>query len=326
MRYRRSLTILAAAALVSFEAAPLYGQAEQEHAALCGRQSNASQPTNIHIASDESDGVSYVRLDALGATKTLTLPGVERIQGICPVAGNRIVIFGALASGASAAYEVAIADAGNGVLLDSWDAYTPVMSPDQRWLILRKFYPPQTALTVSEEYLLYPAWKIEPRGAPRNRNAEPPSAAIVVYPPGQTNTFMSNLDVRPEQAHVFRSKSFFWSEDSRAVVFADSVQGRLSTVLVQISDENPTALVYPLSADDVCESSPSSDISTAMLVEADVSPEGGTGGREIQMRFEASSSGCKPKPVVLRTSDFQRPKAESHPIRSRKPSTPAEQQ
>ncbi len=325
MRHCPSATI-AAVLLAASSGAILPGQTEQGSALLCGELSTVGPPANIRVASNASDGVSYVRFDVQGTTRTLTLRGVEQVRSICPVPGRKIVIFGALTDGASDAYELALANSEDGTLMDSWDAYTPVMSPDQRWVVLRKFYPPQTALTVSEEYLLYPLWRIETaERAPQDQNAEPPSMAIVVYPLGQTNTFMSNIGVSADQAHVFRSRSFFWSEDSRAVLFADGIRGSLSAVLVEPNHgKSARALVYPLSAEDVC-GSPNSGTSAATLAEASVGSEQNGGTREIKMKFESSSAACKPKTLVVRTSDFREPKPELHPVRKRTPSTPARQ-
>lgn len=314
--------IIAAVSLAASFATSLYSQTPQSSTAVCGSGSPASLPANIGIASDESNGISYVRFDVRGGTKTLTLRAVEHVRAVCPIGEHEIIIFGALTGGVSAGYEVVIASTQTGALLTSWESYTPVISPDHQWLIMRKFYPPQTALTVSEEYLLSPLWGIRPdRRVERNQNGEPPAAAVV-YPLGQTNAFMSNIGVPPDQVHIFRSRSFFWSEDSRAVVFADSVQGSLNAVLVEINGDRVTTLVHPITAQELCQP-PAPTISGSTLDDAYVGPEGGSGGREIQLKFTTSSAACKPKAVVVHTGDFQKPKPEFHPVRKRKPSTPA---
>lgn len=196
------------------------------------------------------------------------------------------------------------------------------MSPDRGWFILRKFYPPQTALTVSEEYLLFPLRKIV-RGALAidTQNAEPPSSAFVVYPLGQNNAFMSNIGVKKDQVHIFKSRSFFWSEDSRAIVFADSVGESLNAVLVQISEEGPMTLVRSLSADDICELVSGSATSALTLFDARISAPRGDNSREVQMKFESSSAACQPKTIDMSTSEFYKPEPEEHPSRKRNPST-----
>lgn len=301
-------------------AARVYGQGEDLSATrFCGVGPGTKPPQNISVTSDESDSLSYVHFDVQGG-RTLALRGVRQISALCPIAGDRIVMFGAVAGGASSAYDVAIASTAEGTLLDSWEAYTPVMSPDQRWIILRKFYAPQTSLTISEEYLLYPLWKLQSEvHNAGSQNAEPPSTATVVYPLGQTNAFMSNIGVAPEQVHVFRSRSFYWSADSRAVVFADSVQNSLGAVLILMNRENTTTLIHSLALEEVCDLLSSADLSTLTLARASVGELEDTGGREIQLRFDPGSSGCKPKTISINSSVFQAPMPERHPAQRRKP-------
>ncbi|HEX3681477.1 MAG TPA: hypothetical protein VHU83_02970 [Bryobacteraceae bacterium] len=325
MKTRRLLPIIATVLSLASADVSSCHQVQQSSTALCGKRSHVQTPGNIRFASDEANGVSYVRFDVRDEARTLTLHGVESVEAVCSLAANESVIFGVLAGGAPAGFEVAIANPQDGALLDSWDSYTPVMSPDQRWIALRKFYPPQTALTISEEYLLYPLLKVQAEAhAPRNQSAEPPSSAIVVYPSGQTNAFMSNIGVPADQVHVFRSKSFYWSEDSHAVLFADSVQESLSAILVQLNDGGVTTLVYPLSPANVCGTESPPDLTGVTMADADVGPDGGDRGREIQMKFESSSSACKSRLIVLGSSDFQRPKPEYHPAGKRRPSKEVE--
>jgi hypothetical protein len=293
---------------------------------LCGGRAAANPPQNITVTYDRADGTAFVRLDTGGTAKTVTMGAVDQVEALCRLPQNEVAIFGELTSGASAGHEVAIASLETGTVLDSWDAYTPVMSPDQRWIILRKFYPPQTSLTISEQYLLYPLWRLQrERFAFKAQDAEPPSGAAVVYPLGQTNTFMSNIGVPPTQVHVFRSKSFYWSEDSHAIVFADSVQDSLNAVLILINDVGTTTLIHALTSEDVCESPSPAFLSRATLVEATVGRAGGPNGREIQLRFDSGSSGCTPKTISISSSVFQGPEPESHPPGKRKPSTPEPQ-
>jgi hypothetical protein len=132
---------------------------------------------------------------------------------------------------------------------------------------------------------------------------------------------MSNIGVSLDQVHVFRSKSFFWSEDSQAVVFTDSVRGSLSAVLVRIDHGIPTTLVRPLSTADVCEiGANTAPIATVTLSEARI--RDAVEDTEIQMSFTSSSSDCKAKTVTLRAAEFRKPTPEVHVPGQRKPSVP----
>lgn len=177
-------------------------------------------------------------------------------------------------------------------------------------------------MTISEEYLLYPLWRLDANArTAKTQNGEPPLLAAVVYPAGQTNAFMSNIGVPVDKVHVFRSKSFFWSGDSRAVVFTDSVNGSLSAVLVRIDDGIPTTLVRPLSTADICDiGANAATIASVTLSEARISDA--VEDTEIQMNFTSSSSDCKAKTVTLRAAEFRSPTPEVHLLHQRRPSVP----
>ena len=71
------------------------------------------------------------------------------------------------------------------------------------------------------------------------------------YPP--INDYL--VDVPPEQEHNFASEFFFWSPDSRFVVFADRTGQQhptTSIVVVRADNDALAAYVHPLQTSEVC--------------------------------------------------------------------------
>ncbi len=127
------------------------------------------------------------------------------------------------------------------------------MSPDQHWLVMRKFYPVHMSVPFTEEYLLYDLAKT----AAGNRASGIPSdddqtVGKTIYPLGLTNTPVDNVNVPESQTHKFYSDSFYWAPDSRAMVFADNLHGTLSVVLVTINGDATKTYVHPVTMAEAC--------------------------------------------------------------------------
>jgi len=110
------------------------------------------------------------------------------------------------------------------------------MSPDQRWIVYRKAYPSQgTELPVSQEYLLYDLSKSPAQNrAPGVALDDNGDVGAPIYPLGQKNLPGDNIGVPDHQLHSMVS-DFYWSPDSKALVFADLLLDKVSLVLVPFS-------------------------------------------------------------------------------------------
>ena len=77
------------------------------------------------------------------------------------------------------------------------------MSPDQHWLIIRKFFPVHMDVPYTEEYLLYDLTK---DGAGNRQPGvgldEPADVGRPVYPVGLKNTDIDNINVPEEKPIV----------------------------------------------------------------------------------------------------------------------------
>jgi hypothetical protein len=77
-------------------------------------------------------------------------PGVMgKVEQVCSVFHNQLILFGL----ASPAFNIEILKLPDGSLLDSFYGFDPLVAPNQRWLVRRKFYPAQAV--TAEEYLIY---------------------------------------------------------------------------------------------------------------------------------------------------------------------------
>jgi hypothetical protein len=227
---------------------------------------------------------------------------MDVVEQACEVTGGKLLVFGKSGRGV---YNTAIVDLRELALQDSLYGYTPLLSPNQRWIIWRKFYPAQ-APNPSEEYLLYDLTK----GAAANRVvgvrlADTDAVGRVAYPAVREGRPFENGAYPPEERHVFRAESFYWAADSSAVVFADSVgdQGPLVLVLVVVGDAQAAAHIRRVPIDDVCSSSTlHSPANPLTLTGAIVSP-GPNGTRNVEGRF--SGGPCETHELAVPQSEFQ---------------------
>jgi hypothetical protein len=295
-------------------AASATAQIAQDRPELCGQSGAAIPvPAGVTAISDASRYRSELRIE--DARKTVVLPGImESVQQVCPLAGGELIVFG-IAS--PALYNIAIVRLADGSLVDSFLGFEPVLAPNRRWLVRRKFYPAQAV--TSEEYLLYDTT----RDGAYNRSPgigrdDADLVGTVIYPEVRGGEPFYNVNLPRTETHTFRSRSFYWAADSRAVVFADSVQGRLSMVLVSIGQTGTAAYVYPVSDSEACDASPDSPL--IMLLTAEISPLV-QGRREIRANFTVGQSPCR-KTLTLQSSDFKAAIPEVHVMPHPAQSTP----
>jgi hypothetical protein len=208
-----------------------------------------------------------------------------------------------------------IVDRKTGELLDSFEAYDPVVSPDQHWLIMRDFYPAQSEVSDSEEYLLYDLTKDPAGNTVPNRPAYTGKVrGRVVYPVVAQGVPFEHSGLDDKQRHGFGSKSFYWAPGGQAVVFADITEG-FSIVMVEPGADGTNALVHQLSESEVCEQGAKASIRSAGIAVADARI--GT-DRTVELQFKSSDTGaCNPLRVILHREDFKPAQMETHPPRHR---------
>jgi hypothetical protein len=194
--------------------------------------------------------------------------------------------------------------------LDSFYAYNPAVSPDQHWLVFRDFYPPMSEVPWSEEYLIYDLRKDKAGNV--SPNLTPYTSDItgrVVYPVVLNNTPFEHSALPDNQMHSFRSNSFYWSGDSRMVLFADSVQKDLSIVLLEIEGDRISAFKHQLLASQICAQGSNADLGAVWVSLSDAV----IGTNFMHLQFRSDDYGiCKPLPLTLTQSDFKAAQPEVH--------------
>lgn len=180
---------------------------------------------------------SYAPHGRLQSTADLALQNaavVMRLDDTCPDVRGRDLMF---ASGQAGLVDVVIVNANpNWSVSDEFLAYDPVVSPDRRWVVFRRFYPADRVRTVSEEYSIYDLTKS--RDGNRRRDVDGNLVAgLPLYPLDKTprNGPSENakaMEFALHTQHLFGSYSFYWSKDSRYLVFADRQDLRYIIVLV----------------------------------------------------------------------------------------------
>jgi hypothetical protein len=288
---------------------PSFGQIDQTHPELCGKPDGVVPlPSNVWATVDLSDGEGSLFIGTSVSSVKISIPGVvaDVIEEVCPISNNRLVVFGNAGKGLK---NINIIDTAKAALLDSFYGYRPAMAPNQRWLVYGKFYPQHTELPASDEYLLYDLAK----GPAQNR---PPGVSLdddenvgrAIFPLGQKNLALDNIGVPENQQH-WRGSSFYWTSDSRAILFGDLLQKKFSIVLITLdSNGNTTSLVHPVSFADVC-GKVADDDHLNHFESAEFDPEQNS-DRSVRIRF--NHPGCAPKTLEFHLSDFQPAKPEIH--------------
>lgn len=219
-----------------------YSQIAQDRPDLCGRSGESIPlPPGTTFSVKESSDLT-IRLRN-GRTATIDIDPAESVLQICPIAGERLLVFGTVAGGDGPL--VWIISLEDGTKLDGIGARSPSVSPDQRWIAYRKFYPRFSAL-YTDEYLIYDLAK-SPSGSP--------AAVRQMYPPTVNHApFYGAYD--ENRLHTFASKAFFWSPDSRFVMFADSMgedgAREFSVVAVDVQARALTAYTHRVDPQELC--------------------------------------------------------------------------
>lgn len=293
--------------------APLFCQILQDHPELCGRgKSRIPVPAGLTAAINPTNGDATLEY----AGRKIALDGVnDEIWQVCPLPAGKLVIFGFNGVG----YEISIVDLKRGEVSDSFLAYDPAMSPNQRWIAYRNFVPPQSEVQFSEEYLLYDL-EISASG---NRHSVTQAtndiAGWAMYPTFPGNAPFDPADIPDAKQHNWRSESFVWAPDSGSLLFADSVGDRLSLVFIEVSERRLQAYRDIVSAKAVC-SEAGGVTRTLTLKGASLRPSL-TNSAYVQAIFHDSGEQprCQPHPLNVNTADFRPARVEVYPHRRLKP-------
>jgi hypothetical protein len=298
-----------------------FGQIVQKRPEICGSPGGVVPvPPAITAISDRSQGISQLSLKIGDSVASLQLSAIA-IEQVCPLPQGKLLVVGETGG----ADNVNIVSQTTGALLDSFYAWDPVISPDQHWLIMRKFYPVHMDVPYTEEYLLYDLTKDKAgnrlSGVSLDDSEE---VGRTVYPVGLENTVGDNTNVPEDKTHRFYSDSFYWAPDSKAVVFADNLQGTLSIVLVTVNGNETKTYVHPVTMAEGCgdPSKPNTSTYDIQVSHPEAGAQQGT-DREIRIPIRASAPVCKVTGVILHSEDFQPAKVESYPPHQFPPSVRA---
>ena len=227
-----------------------WGQIPQDRAELCGSADHSIPvPRGITAASWFAGADLTIKLRD-GSLKTLELDGPDGIRQVCPLSQDRLLVFGSVPG--DGGYIIWILSEVDGSIENVFGARNPRVSPDQHYLVYRRRYPTVVEV-VYEEYLLYDltrgaAANQSPGTTPQSR----PAPGRLVFPITANRARLDDLKVTPDQYHRFAAESFFWSPDSKFVVFADRAGGNTSVVVIDVAGKELPAYVHGLNPSDIC--------------------------------------------------------------------------
>lgn len=99
---------------------------------------------------------SYSQIDLAmnsGKVAKIDLPNIfGSPQQACKLPNNRMLLFGD--AGGGGITTVVITDFPAARLIDTFYAYSPVLSPNRTWLAFRRFYPLTGAIDPTEQYMI----------------------------------------------------------------------------------------------------------------------------------------------------------------------------
>jgi hypothetical protein len=289
-RFWRAWTLALALAL------PVLGQIAQDHPELCGKpNAYVPLPSNVSaVSSGDLESILTIRLG--GSAVNIRMGAVEHVLEVCPIGGNKLLVFG-LAHDPSG-YDIYLIDATTGAKLDSFTVSDPAVSPNQHWLATREWEPGYVDPPSSVQYYLYDLTKdAAGNKLPGVDYRYVPHLGRTMYPATPKHLPFEN-DQPPERKHIFEGGSFQWAQDGQSVLFLDrTLAAGLVVVLVRIGADDLTTYIHPLGPD-ACAST---------LSRVDFGAAEGSAAPNVRMQFESS---CPP--LNLSGRDFKLAEIEVH--------------
>lgn len=290
----------------------IWGQIAQSHPEYCGIPGGLN-PTLPNISAtidqegyavlytDRGDSATGIRLD-IG-----TLPiSISQIAEVCPLADGRLVVFADY--GATYIY---IIDTKKPSRVDSFAAWDAAISPDQRWITFVKIYPLH-GVEGSNEFMIYDLRRSPAQNRPEGIEGDT-DVGRVIYPPGQLDFPGSNIGLPKDQQHL-GGRGLYWSSDSRALLFEDTVASGPGIALVTLDEKGtPSAFRYPLTRVETCGRDLPTTVSHMWKLErAEIGAEV-AGNRTITLDIGVwGDNRCGPHILQLRKDDFQPATKEVH--------------
>lgn len=270
----------------------------------CAPDSLIEMPSNVSVFADATPPIIHIQNGAKSVD--LTVPTVGKLRQACRLANGRLMLVGD-EYGVAIIVIVAPIEA---AIIDQFWSYSPELSPDRRWIALRRFYAPHgNAIGLTEQYFVYDTQKT----ARENHHPEYGTTLSEMDAVGQEiypieEPAFPNANLPEDELHFIRSPAFFWSPDSTALVFADWHQNRFSIVLTVIRDTQTKTYLHSVSYADVCGSNNEKvDLS---ISDARVRRHS-SGELEIIAEFHTYPA-CQTKPLRLTLDDFSPAPPEKH--------------
>jgi hypothetical protein len=283
-------------------AAPISAQIAQDHPELCARPDGyVPLPPNVSASVVNYTATFTIRLPS--STVAIEL-AADEVQQVCPLPGNRLLVFGPLND--RSGYEVDFIDGATGKEMDSLWARSPTMSPDQRWLAFREFYPAQSDIDQSESYWLYDLAKDRAGNKiPGTDYGDMGSLGYAIYPIRRQIAPESRTPPSPETVHTFPGGAFHWASDSKSLMFTDSTEKGATVVLARVGSAGVTTYVYQ----------PGKGACSSLIDQAYFAVGQGSAGVEVQITFR---DGCPT--LFLHPQDFKPAEIELYRLVQKRPS------
>jgi hypothetical protein len=284
-----------------------WGQIAQSHPEFCGLADGANPPLPDVSATIDGDGHAVLYLGQ-GITGLRLPTSLIEIAEVCSISSGLLAVFGDYGG-----TDVFIIDPAKKTIVDSFAAWHPVISPNQRWIAFVKIFPLH-GVDGSDQYMLYDLAKPPAENRPDGNAKDRIDVGRVIFPPGHENFPGSNINLPKNQEH-YGGTRIYWAPDSRAIAFEDRTAEGPGIVLVTLDDNGiPSAFRHALTATEKWGSdAPSGNYVDWRLTRVEFALDGARGGGGMVLEIDAcGGAGCVPHILRLQRADFQAAKTEAN--------------